>query len=564
MVAARATKKLGDLLIDSNVITIEQLGEALNVQKQSGEGMGKVLINLGFVTEQDILDVLEFQLGIPKITLPVKIDQKLLNSVPEFLIRRHKIIPVKKEGNRLIVATMDPLNVVAFDDLQLATGLNIVPIIATEKEIETLINKYFGMPELQNALQEMETLPEYIETETVRLRQLDDVPGEAPIVKLVNSIIVQAINEKASDVHIEPGDDGLLVRYRVDGFLREIMKLPRQTRHPLISRLKVLSNMDIAEKRKPQDGRIQIKYRNNEVDLRISTMPNIFGEKIVIRLLDKSADFYKINQLGLQEANLHVYSNFLKHSYGMLLITGPTGSGKTTTLYATLSELNTRDKNIVTIEEPVEYVLKGINQTQVNPKAGLTFTLGLRSILRQDPDVIMLGEIRDTETAEIAVRAATTGHMVFTTLHTNDAAGALTRLVDMGVEPFLVASSVLGVAAQRLVRLICPHCKVSYELPGDASERSFMGVGSGMPVVLYRGTGCPHCDQTGYRGRTGIHEVLPVSRKIKELVTRKSSSDEIKEQAVREGMITLKEDGLKKALEGLTTLQEVMRVAYAD
>lgn len=564
MAAARAPKKLGDLLIDSNVITIEQLREALNVQKQSGERLGKVLINLGFVMEQDILDVLEFQLGIPKITLPVKIDQKLLKSVPEFLIRRHQIIPVKKEGNRLVVATMDPLNVVAFDDLQLSTGLNIVPIMATEKEIETLINKYFGMPELQNTLQEMETLPEYIETETVRLKQLDDVPGEAPIVKLVNSIIVQAINEKASDVHIEPGDDWLRVRYRVDGFLREVMNLPRQTRHPLVSRLKILSNMDIAEKRKPQDGRIQIKYRNNEVDLRISTMPNIFGEKIVIRLLDKSANLYKINQLGLQEANFQMYSNFLKYSYGMLLITGPTGSGKTTTLYATLSELNTRDKNIVTIEEPVEYVLEGINQTQVNPKAGLTFALGLRSILRQDPDVIMLGEIRDTETAEIAVRAATTGHMVFTTLHTNDAAGALTRLVDMGVEPFLVASSVLGVAAQRLVRLICPRCRVSYELPGDAPERSFMGVGPGVPVVLYRGMGCPHCDQTGYRGRTGIHEVLPVSRKIKELVTRKSSSDEIKDQAVREGMITLKEDGLKKALEGLTTLQEVMRVAYTD
>jgi type IV pilus assembly protein PilB len=564
MDAVRASRKLGDILVDNGAITLEQLGEALRVQKQSGERLDKVLINLGFVTEQDILDVLGFQPGISKITMPGKIDQKLLESVPEFLIRRHRIIPVKKEGNRLVVATMDPLNAVAFDDLQLVTGLNIVPIIATEKEIEALINKYFGRPELQNTLQELERLPEYINTETVRLKQPDDVTGEAPIVKLVNSIIVQAINEKASDVHIEPWEDGLRVRYRVDGFLREIMNLPGQIRHQLISRLKILSNMDIAEKRKPQDGRIQIKYHNCEVDLRVSTMPNIFGEKIVIRLLDKSANLYKINQLGFQEENFQMYSNLLKYSCGMILITGPTGSGKTTTLFATLSELNTRDKNIVTIEEPVEYVLKGINQTQVNPKAGLTFALGLRSILRQDPDVIMLGEIRDAETAEIAVRAATTGHMVFSTLHTNDAAGALTRLADMGVEPFLVASSVLGVTAQRLVRLICPRCKESYELPGDAPERSFMGVGPDEPVVLYRGTGCPHCGQTGYRGRTGIHEVLPVSRKIKELVTRKSSSDEIREQAVREGMVTLKEDGLKKALEGLTTLQEVMRVAYAD
>lgn len=425
--------------------------------------------------------------------------------------------------------------------------------------------KNYGMKEIQSLIREVEVFPEYVDSATVRLTPLDDAThDESSIVKLVDYIIIKAVDEKASDIHIEPVEEGLRIRYRVDGLLREGLKLPPKARKTLISRLKILSSMDIAEKRKPQDGRFQIKYRNYEVDLRVSTMPNIFGEKMVIRLLDKSSNLLKIDQLGFRENNFRLFNNILKYSCGMLLVTGPTGCGKTTTLYAALNEINTREKNIVTIEDPVEYVLEGINQTQVHPKAGLTFALGLRSILRQDPDVIMVGEIRDTETAAIAVRAATTGHLVLSTLHTNDAAGALTRLIHMDIEPFLVTSSVLGVVAQRLVRLICPRCKKSYELAGDAPERSFMGVGPNVPLALYHGEGCAYCEQTGYRGRTGIYEVLMISKKVKELVVGKRSSDEIKEQAVREGMITLKEDGLKMALEGVTTIHEVMRVAYAD
>lgn len=428
-----------------------------------------------------------------------------------------------------------------------------------------IIKKHAGISDLQVASKEIEALPDYVDSETARFKQLDETAlNESPVIKLVDSIILQAVNENASDIHVEPFEGGLRIRYRIDGMLREVMTVPKKTGQPLISRLKILSNMDIAEKRKPQDGRFHIQYKNNIVDLRVSTLPNIFGEKAVIRLLDKNNNLLKVNQLGFDEKNYKAFKNILKYSNGMLLVTGPTGCGKTTTLYAVLNEINSREKNIVTIEDPVEYVLEGINQTQVHSKAGLTFALGLRSILRQDPDVIMVGEIRDKETAEIAVRSATTGHLVLSTLHTNDAAGAITRLIDMGIEPFLVASSVLGVVAQRLVRLICPKCKKSYELSNNAKQRMYMGIADDIPVVLSYGEGCQYCGQTGYRGRTGIYEVMPVTKKIRELINKKSSADLIKAQAVRDGMITLKDDGINKALEGLTTIDEVMRVAYTD
>ncbi|MDF9408608.1 GspE/PulE family protein [Pelotomaculum isophthalicicum JI] len=389
--------------------------------------------------------------------------------------------------------------------------------------------------------------------------------NEAPVVRLVNSILFQAIEQNASDIHIEPQEDHARVRYRIDGMLREIMTIPQRIQLALISRVKIISDMDIAEKRVPQDGRFQLKFGLREIDLRVSTMPTVYGEKIVARLLDKgNMKSFKINQIGLGPENLKRFMSVLRRPHGMILITGPTGSGKTTTLYAALNEINKVERNIITVEDPVEYTLKGINQTQVNTKSGMTFAAGLRAILRQDPDVIMVGEIRDSETAEIATRAAMTGHMVLSTIHTNNAAGAIIRLVDMGIEPFLVASSVLAATAQRLVRLICPKCRRAYVLGPDAPEREFIGVSPDKPVTLYRGLGCDECDYVGYRGRLAIHEILPVTAALRALVTKNASVDEIELKALAEKMISLKTDGIRKALDGLTTIEEVMRVTYTD
>jgi type IV pilus assembly protein PilB len=389
-------------------------------------------------------------------------------------------------------------------------------------------------------------------------------PEEAPVVRLVNTIIAQAVAEKASDIHIEPQEDRVLVRYRVDGLLRETLTLPRHVRANLTTRVKILAGLDIAEKRLPQDGRFQVKYGEQDIDVRVSTLPTVHGEKVVLRLLLKSGRILPVDRLGFQSYNLERFSGIARYTSGMILVTGPTGSGKTTTLYAVLNQLNNPERNIITIEDPVEYILQGINQTQINVKAGLSFATGLRSILRQDPDIIMVGEIRDGETARIATRAATTGHLVLSSLHTNDAAGALTRLIDMGVEPYLVASSVVGVVSQRLVRLLCPRCKELHQLADDATERIFMDIPPGEPVALYRAAGCPQCNHTGYQGRTSIQEVLPVTRAIRELVNKKAPADLIKEKAVSEGMVTLKEDGIDKARQGITSIAEVMRVAYND
>jgi len=396
-------------------------------------------------------------------------------------------------------------------------------------------------------------------------KQPDAVVGEAPVVRLVDSILFQAVEQNASDIHIEPQEDQARVRYRIDGMLREITTIPQSMQLALISRVKIMSDMDIAEKRVPQDGRLQLKYGLREIDLRVSTMPTVYGEKIVARLLDKgNMKSFEINQIGLGPENLKRFMSALRRPHGMLLITGPTGSGKTTTLYAALNEINKVESNIITVEDPVEYTLRGINQTQVNTKSGMTFAVGLRAILRQDPDVIMVGEIRDGETAEIATRAAMTGHLVLSTIHTNNAAGAIVRLVDMGIEPFLVASSVLAATAQRLVRLICPKCRRSYVLGPDAPEREFIGVGPDKPVTLYKGSGCAECDNVGYRGRLAIHEVLPVTAALRALVTKNASAGEIESKALAEKMISLKTDGIRKALAGLTTIEEIMRVTYTE
>ncbi|WP_333870591.1 GspE/PulE family protein [Desulforamulus putei] len=557
-----AKKRLGDLLVDSKLITEDQLKEALAAQKITGERLGQVLIRLGFVKEQDILNALEMQLGIPKISLANRIDENLIKSLPETLIRRHRVIPVSRDGNRMIVAMFDPLNVVALDDIRLNSGCDVEPVIASQAEIDAVIQKVFGLSFVQDAFGSTEQEAEsQLAGQTLNFGD-ETTSDDSPVVRLVNTIIKQAINDRASDIHIEPLKERVRVRFRIDGLLHESTVLPRSTLSSLVTRIKILANLDIAEKRLPQDGRFQIKYGNREVDLRVSTLPTVFGEKVVMRLLAKNTGILKIEQLGFNQRDLQSLLEVIRHSYGMVLITGPTGSGKTTTLYAVINELNNKERNIITIEDPVEYVMPGVNQTQVNNKAGLTFATGLRSILRQDPDVIMIGEIRDTETAAIAVKAATTGHLVLSTLHTNDASGAITRLIDMGVEPFLVASSLVGVVCQRLVRVLCPECKETYQVEASSPERDFLGIAPDQPVTLYRPRGCANCNNIGYKGRTTIQEVLPISNVIRQMAKQRATEQEIKAQAQREGMITMREDGIKKALEGITSLKEVMRVAF--
>lgn len=560
--------RLGDLLIKVGLLTPEQLDQALKEQKRTGERLGKILARLGLVSEKDILEVLEFQLGIPKVVLAdYRLDPEVVKLIPEGLARRYLAVPVRKDGNRLLVAMADPLNLTALDDLRLATGLEIMPAIASEAEIEATLSR-FWQPNLGTS--SIAGLEEVAAAGAVRPREsfdLDEMARagveSAPAVQLVNKLIAQAVRSRASDIHIEPQEGYVRVRFRIDGLLREVLRLPLGVLSSLISRIKIMGGMDIAEKRLPQDGRFQVTLEKRSIDLRVSSMPTVYGEKVVLRILDKATMLLPLDALGFLPKTRERYESLIRSAYGMILITGPTGSGKTTTLYATLNALSSPEKNIVTIEDPVEYLLPGINQVGVNPKAGLDFASGLRAILRQDPDIIMVGEIRDQETADIAVRAATTGHLVFSTLHTNDAAGAVTRLLDMGIEPFLVNSSLIGVVAQRLVRLICPRCKEPYRPEQGANLYSFLGE-EGEGRIFYRGRGCQDCNYTGYQGRTAIQEVLVMNEEIRALVAAKAPATEIKKAAVAGGMITLREDGLLKASQGLTTVEEVIRVSLGE
>lgn len=551
-------KLLGEQLVEKGLISRDKLWEALRVQSKTGEKLGRVLVNMGLVTEEHI----EEAMGSRRESLK-NIDPEIIRIIPEQLVKRHNVIPLRKEGNKLVVAMTDPLNVVAIDDLRLVTGLEIEPVPAEKREIKSAINKHFGMTFYEASEKYDPGLAGY-ERRALSLEE-ENRANDAPVIRLVNSLFIKAIEDNASDIHIEPNETGLRVRYRIDGVLKEVMQLPRKVRAAAISRIKIMSDMNITEKRIPQDGRTRLRLGQKEYDLRVSTLPTVYGEKVVTRILDKTGIAgFTLEQLAFLPENLKKFQEALRNSYGMVLITGPTGSGKTTTLYTALNRLNSIEKNIITVEDPVEYMLPGINQTQVNVKAGMTFAAGLRSILRQDPDIIMVGEIRDTETAEIAVRAANTGHLVLSTLHTNDAPGAITRLVDMGIEPFLVASSVLVVVAQRLVRRICPHCKESYQLKGDAPEKMFLGVGPEEEVTLYRGVGCNKCGNIGYRGRLPIHEVLTVNAKLRSLIIDNAPVDRVREKAFAEGMISLRQDGIEKAKRGFTTIQEVMRVAYSE
>lgn len=548
-------KRLGDLLIDAGLITEAQVQEALAVQKRGKEKLGDVFLNMGYITEQQLIEALEFQLGIPHVQLHrFKIEQSLLSIIPERLATLYKVLPLKKEGNKLTVAMIDPLDYFAIDDLRMSTGFMIEPAIASKDELQRAINRYYGMQESVEEI--MQNLPQEFEVDK------EIVDEDSPVVRMVNQIIEQAVVQRASDVHIDPQEDGIRVRYRVDGVMRTERVLPKHMMGVISARLKILSKLNIAERRLPQDGRFNMDVELRMVDVRVSTLPTAHGEKIVMRILDGMAAVTDIEKLGFSEGNMKRFLKLLGHTHGIVLITGPTGSGKSSTLYAALHRLNNDEVNIVTVEDPIEYQVNGINQVQVNPQTGLNFATGLRAILRQDPNIIMVGEIRDVETAEIAVRAALTGHLVFSTLHTNDAVATVTRLVDMGIEPFLVSSAINGVVGQRLVRRICNDCAAPYE---PQPEELRMLQARGLPTHNVRiGGGCPTCNRTGYRGRLAIQEVFMMTDQIRRLIMDKRPDAEYREQAIKSGMSTMFDDGLAKVAAGITTFAEVFRTTLHE
>ena len=551
-------KMLGEMLIAEGLLTKEQLERALTEQKQHGGRIGSILKGLAFVTEEDIIKVLGKQLGIQHVVLAnVIIDPDLLKVIPETLARRYQVMPISKRDKALTVAMVDPLNVFAIDDIRRLAGLDIHPVVSTEGDLLKAIDRFYGSKTtMEEAARDMD-MEGYGRTIVEQVTDIEKIADDTPVIKLVNTMIMQAVRDGASDIHIEPDQDLLRIRYRVDGMLHEVMSIPKHLHAGVISRIKIMADLDISEKRVPQDGRIQMRIGEKDIDLRLSTLPTIFGEKIVMRLLDKSSIKLGLGEIGFSPDTFKRFSGMIRRPYGLILVTGPTGSGKTTTLYAALNSINSIDKNIITIEDPVEYQLKVVNQVQVYPKVGITFATGLRSILRQDPDVIMVGEIRDTETANIAIQAALTGHLVLSTLHTNDAAGAIVRLVDMGAEPFLVASSLLCVVAQRLIRRICPRCKKAYQPPNDL----LISLGVKMADISFmKGEGCQECRSTGYEGRDGIYELLGIDEGIRNLIVSKASSSAIRSHAISNGFVTLREEGIKRALKGQTTVEEVLRV----
>jgi type IV pilus assembly protein PilB len=543
-------KRLGDLLVDSGVITEKQLQDTL-VFKKDGQKIGDALLERGFINEQQLIEVLEYQLGIPHVSLfRYPIDSNLLNLVSKDYAFRNILIPIKLDGNQLTVAMHDPLDYFALDDMRLSTGFHISPVIATKDEILSALHKFYNMAETFDDI-------------TAESLENDDLNGEdAPAVRLVNQILAMGVQLKASDIHIDPHDTKIVVRYRVDGILRTERVLSKNIYNLLIARIKILANLNITESRLPQDGRIKLDINMVPVDLRISLLPTVYGEKVVIRILDLSSVLINLSKLGFNKMNLQKFVSMIERPSGMVLLTGPTGSGKTSTLYAALNHLNTDQVNIITVEDPVEYQLSGINQVQVNHAIGLTFASGLRSILRQDPNIVMIGEIRDRETAEIAVRASLTGHLVFSTLHTNSALSTIPRLLDMDVEPYLVVSSLTGVVAQRLIRKVCKECISEYS-PSEMERNLFQQRGIKIDK-LYKGKGCPNCQNTGYRGRLAIHEVLNIDDNIQSMMMNNRPLNEIKNYTMRNGMIFLLDDGLLKAKNGLTTVEEVLRVALLD
>lgn len=557
-------KRLGELLVEKGIITREQLKEALALQKSTGKKLGEVLISQNLISEAQMAEVLQEQLGIPFVDLnKVTLEPKLAEYIPFMLAKRHTLIPIKEENGKLYIAMEDPLNFAAVDDVKRVSKMDVVPLISFGEAIKNAINRLYGMEYAEKAVQDY--------TREAKLGQLpqdvqngsfDEDVSNAPVVRLVNTIIQQAVNMGASDIHIEPIENESRVRFRIDGMLQKIFNIPVYMHSALITRIKIMGNMDIAEKRLPQDGRVGMNISGKDIDLRISTIPTIYGEKAVLRILDQSNFLLSKEKLGFTEENLEKFNELLKNTHGIILVTGPTGSGKSTTLYAMLNELNRESVNIITIEDPVEYRMEGINQIQVNPKAGLTFAAGLRAIVRQDPDIIMVGEIRDSETTEIAIRSAITGHLVLSTLHTNDAVSAISRLIDMGIEPYLISASLVGVISQRLLRKVCSNCRVPYEI--EPHHLAVPGFEELAGVTLYRGKGCSACNHTGYKGRVPVHEILVVSRQHRQLIAQKAPIDEIKDLSIKMGMSTLKEECIKLIRRGVTTIDEVIRVSYSQ
>ncbi len=570
---------IGDIFVSSGLVSPEQLGQALDKQRQlkSQEQIGDLLVSMGLITERDRVRCLGEQWGVPYVDLTdIRVLEEATSTVTQELARRFKVMPIEREAKRITLAMKNPLDIFAIDEIRLITGLEVEPVIATEEDIllaiaanyRTEVNVTEAVSNVMRDIDEASisiTNGSSDDEGAITIEQLKELSGEAPVVRLSNMIISRGITDKASDIHIEPAKDCLRIRYRVDGILQDGMTLPKKAQASITSRFKIMADMDIAEKRAPQDGRISATIEGKPYDFRVSTLPAVFGEKIVMRVLDKSNISVGLNKLGLLPYTYDMFESMIQRTYGIILVTGPTGSGKSTTLYSVLSKLNSGEKNILTIEDPVEYELSGITQSMVNNRAGMTFAAGLRSMLRQDPNIIMVGEMRDQETAMIAIEAALTGHLVISTLHTNDAPGAVARLLDMGIESFMIASSVVGVMAQRLLRTVCAKCKEQYTPPRDAIKRLGMNLDilDKGEVTFYRGRGCDTCKGTGYKGRVGVYELMPVTDKVRELILARASSYAIREAAIEAGMRTLKDDAMEKILLGITTLEESLRVIYA-
>jgi general secretion pathway protein E len=562
------TKKLiGQVFLERELIDEEELRTALNLQAESREKLGKLLVDLGFVSERDCLAVVSEHLNIPALSASDYPKVPVLDTVLTFrFMKQCKFIPIALDDNYMTLAMTDPMDSATLDSIRQATGCQLRPLLGAESEIIDLLEKFYGSSAstLGRIIEgidedEIENLDEIEDIE-----QLKDLASEAPVIRLVNLLISKAIESRASDIHIEPFEKDLKVRYRIDGILHDVESPPKKLKAALISRVKIMAKLNIAERRLPQDGRIKLKVLGKDIDLRVSTLPTLYGESVVMRILDKSnSNLYDIRSLGFPEDSLQEFESLIHRPHGILLVTGPTGSGKTTTLYSALSAINLPDKKIITIEDPIEYQIDGVNQIHVNPQIGLTFATGLRHIVRQDPDVIMVGEIRDLETAEIAIRAALTGHLVFSSLHTNDAASAITRLIDMGAQDYLIASSLLGVLAQRLVRVICPTCKMEvYPVPEMLDEIEFRrGNSRNGSDHFYEGRGCEECSNTGFIGRIGIYELMPVNDDIRKLIVGKADSNQIRKKAIECGMRPLRDDGWLKVRQGVTSIAEVLRVS---
>ncbi|HET7342545.1 MAG TPA: type IV-A pilus assembly ATPase PilB [Methylomirabilota bacterium] len=573
-VGQQMVRRLGDLLVAEGLITEEQLRQALSEQKGKTDKLGTILVGLGFISEEQLIGFLSRQYGIPSITLGnLDIDGETLRLVPAHIAKKYEVVPVKRIGGTLTLAMADPTNVFALDDIAFMTNLQILPVVAPQAAIRRALDKNYEtvqpasmderMSEVIGDPSSVEVVGEEAATPQVDVFELKESADEAPVVKLVNMVLADAIRKGASDLHWEPYEKTFRVRFRIDGVLHEMLSPPKRLEPAIISRLKIMSNLDISERRLPQDGRIKLRFGQREIDFRVSILPTIFGEKAVLRILDKDSLQLDLTKLGFDPDNYEKFNKAIHQPYGMVLITGPTGSGKTTTLYSAISTINSPEHNIMTAEDPVEYNLKGVNQVQVNEGVGRTFAAVLRSFLRQDPDVILVGETRDLETAQISIRAALTGHLVFTTLHTNDCPSTVARMVDMGIQPFLLSSALLLILAQRLGRRICKDCKEPFEgHEDDLVPYGWVPQGRGK-VTFYKGKGCQTCNGTGMKGRVAIYEVMAMTEPLREAILKGGNTAEIRDVAEREGMKTLRRAGLQKVLEGTTTIEEVLRVTLA-